>query len=209
MRRYRQGWPLVMLVVAGIAGCATTPPSSFYTLVPLSAPKGGQSSPLTQSPAIGVGPISFPAFLDRDQVVSRSGDGALKVDELHRWAGSLEDDFRRVLGENLTQLLGTSRVLLYSGELRYPVDLRVAVDVLSFEGTAQGEAVLKVRWTLLEPNADRALLAREGSYSAAAESQDPAAMVEAMSRTLGAFSRDLAEAIRAQQRPKPASRPGS
>ena len=124
------------------------------------------------------------------------------MDELHRWGGSLEDDFRRVLGENLTQLLGTGRVLLYSGALRYPVDLRVAVDVLSFEGTAQGEAVLKVRWTLLEPNADRALLVRESSYSAKAQSPGSAAMVEAMSRTLGAFSRDLAEAIRSQARKK-------
>lgn len=205
MRRHSKGWLLSIWVAAALAGCASTPPSSFYTLAPLPAPKGGQASPLAQSPAIGVGPISFPAFLERDQMVSRSGDAGLTVNELHRWGGSLEDDFRRVLGENLTQLLGTSRVLSYSGELRYPVDYRVAVDVLSFEGTAQGEAVLKVRWALLGPDADRVLLVREGSYSAKAQSPDPAAMVEAMSRALGAFSRDLAEAIRVQRRRKSAS----
>jgi uncharacterized lipoprotein YmbA len=192
MNGYAQVKPLVILIAAGLAACASTPPSSFYTLVALPAPKGEATRALAQSPAIGVGPISFPSFLDRDQMVSRSGDTGLNVDELHRWGGSLEDDFRRVLGEDLAQLLGTSRVLLYSGELRYPVDYRVAVDVLRFEGTAQSEAVLKVRWALLAPDA---------------QGQDPAAMVQAMSRTLGAFSRDLAEAIRAQSGRKPSSPP--
>lgn len=185
-----------------LTGCATTPPAAFYTLAPLPAAERGNSTAMGQSPAIGVGPINFPVFLERAQLVARSGSSLLTVDELHRWAGSLQDDFPRVLGENLAHLLNTSRVLLHTAEVRYPLDFRVVADVLRFEGTAQGEAVLKVRWAVLDPYSEAALLVREGSYRSRAGSSEQAAMVEAMSRALGDFSREVAEGIQRLPRPK-------
>ncbi len=153
-----------------------------------------------QSPAIGVGPVSFPAFLDRTQLVARSGSIVLNVDELNRWGGSLQDDFPRVLGENLAHLLGTSRVLLNTADVRYPLDFRVVADVLRFEGTDRGEVVLKVRWILLEPYTEQVLLVREGNYRATAVNAEPAAMVAAMGQALGDLSREVAEAIRSHLR---------
>jgi hypothetical protein len=191
-----------------LAGCATTPPSTFYTLEPLPAARLGSGTEVRQSPAIGIGPVSLPTFLDRPQLVTRSGSSRLAVDELHRWGGSLLDDFPRVLGENLAYLLGTSRILLPAAEVRYPVDFRVAVDVLRFEATVQGEAVLKVRWALLDPYTEEALLVQGHSYRSQAASTEPAALVEAMSRALGDFSREVAAALQARPRPRrPANEP--
>jgi uncharacterized lipoprotein YmbA len=200
--KYRLHMGFMALLGAALAGCATTPPASFYTLAPLPAAEADSAAVTSQSPAIGVGPISFPAFLDRAQLVGRSGASELTVDELHRWGGSLQDDFPRVLGENLAHLLGTARILLHSAEVRYPIDFRVAVDVLRFETTEKGEAVLKVRWAVLNPHTEEALLVRERNYRAATESREPSASVDAMSRVLGDFSRDVASTLRRRPRPK-------
>jgi len=185
-----------------LAGCATTPPAAFYTLAPLPGAAKSGSVATKQAPAIGIGPVSFPAFLDRAQLVVRSGSSALSLDELHRWGGSLQDDFPRVLGENLAYLLSTNRILLSTSEVRYPVDYRVTVDVLRFEGTDRGEAELKVRWAVLDPYTEEILSVRDGFYRDRATTAGPAAMVDAMSRTLGDFSRELAESIRVIPKPK-------
>jgi len=202
MRNYTRSIFLSALLGILLAGCGTTPPAAFYTLAPLPAAETGNGAVTEQSPAVGVGPVSFPAFLDRAQLVARSGSSELTVDELHRWGGSLQDDFPRVLGENLAHLLGTSRILLYSAEVPYPVDFRVAVDVLRFETTQRGEAVLKARWALLDPYTGEALQVKEETYRATAASGEPAALVDAMSRALGDFSRKVADAIRERPRPR-------
>ena len=138
-----------------MAGCASTPPSSFYTLSPLPAVAGSQAPTRRRDLAIGLGPVTFPVFLDRPQIVSRDAGNRLAVDEFNRWGGTLQDDFLRVWSENLAHLLGTSRILIFPSEIRYPLDFRIAADVLAFEGTPDGQAVLKVRWAVLDPISNR------------------------------------------------------
>ena len=117
--------------------------------------------------------------------------------------GSLEDDFLRVLGENLGQLLRTSRILVEPAEARFALDYRVVADVLSFEGTPGGEAVFKVRWSVLDPQMDQALTVRENTYRSSARSADPEAMIAALREALSVFSRDIAEQLRRLPKTKP------
>jgi uncharacterized lipoprotein YmbA len=185
-----------LLVVLLAAGCATTPPSTFYTLTPIPDAAGGKATLSDSGLAVGLGPVEFPEFLERPQIVSRAGSNRLEVDELHRWGGSLQDDFLRVLGENLSRLLGTSRIQVYPADARFPLDFRVIADVLSFEGTATGEAVLRVRWSVLDPFTEQALVVRKTAYRRQASGADREAMIAALSETVGAFSRDLADELR-------------
>ena len=196
---------LCLAWVLAIAGCAASPPSSFFTLRPLSA-ADGRGAVTDGTIAIGLGPVTFPGFLDRPQIVSRDGSNRLTLDEFNRWGGTLQDDFVRVWSENLTYLLGTSRVLIFPTEVRFPLDVRIAADVLTFEGTATGEAVLKVRWALLDPRLEQALAVRETSYRQPLRPpRDQAALIAAMSAALGVFSQEVAAAVRAL--PKPAAAP--
>lgn len=204
----RREWTkLVLGALVAVAGCATTPPSTFYTLTPI-ADAGGRARPLAESSiALGVGPVRFPAFLDRPQIVSRSAANRLDLDEFHRWGGSLQDDFLRVLGENLAHLLGTSRILVDPADMRFPIDFRVIADVLAFEGTAEGQAVLKIRWAILDPYLEQALVVRETAYRHPLASGEQGVMISALSETVGAFSRDVANELRRLPKPKPL--PGS
>jgi uncharacterized lipoprotein YmbA len=197
----RRGAACIFVLAA--TGCASTPPSSFYTLTPLPEAADRSLSLADRGPSVGVGPVVFPDFLDRPQIVSRAGSNRLALDELNRWAGSLQDGFLRVLGENLAHLLGTGRILVYPAEVRFTTDFRVIADVLRFEGGADGTAVLKVRWAVIDPYSERPLAVRESSYRSRIRGDDPEALVAAMSANVGAFSRELAETLRALPKPKP------
>jgi uncharacterized lipoprotein YmbA len=194
------GYTTTLLLALLGAGCASTPPSTFYTLTPVPAatelPGGITGGRL----AIGIGPIEFPDYLDRPQLVSRASAHRLSVDELHRWGGSLPEDFLRVLSENLAQLLATSRIVLLPGEARFALDYQVIAEVLTFEVEEGGEAVLKVRWAVLDPGQGSALLVRETSHRQPLSGSDPEAKVRGLSDVLGAFSRDLASELRALRR---------
>ncbi len=176
--------------------CAHSPPSNFYTLRPLAA-ADGRGATTGGVIGIGLGPVTFPTFLDRPQIVTRDQNNRLSVDEFNRWGGTLQDDFLRVLSENLGYLVGTSRIVTFPSEVRYPLDFRVTADVLTFEGTPGGEAVLKVRWAVLDPRLEQALAVQEGSYrQPLAPPADQAALIAALSAALGAFSEDVAATLR-------------
>lgn len=195
--RFAAGSAGLLLVNLTLGGCFFTAPSSFYTLnSTLPAAEELAVSLSDQDLAVGIGPIRFPEYLNKyQQVVSRATGNQLRVDEFHRWGGSLEDDFLRVLGENLGQLLGTSRILVEPAEVRFALDFRVVADVLKFEGTPGGDAVLKVRWGVLDAHMQQTLVIREDTYRSRAANSEPGAMVTALSETLSAFSRDIANQL--------------
>ena len=191
------------LTLVLMAGCAT-PPSSFYVLTPIPGAAGRASAISGGRLAVGLGPVTFPQFLDRPQIVAREGANRLSLDELHRWGGSLQDEFLRVWSENLAVLLETSRILVFPSEVRAPVDFRILATVLAFEGTPDREAALKVRWVVQDGQGDRVLAVREDRYaSPLRQGGGEEALVAAMSECLGAFSRDVADVVRGLPKPVP------
>jgi uncharacterized lipoprotein YmbA len=194
---------VTVLALALLAGCAT-PPSHFYVLTPMPEAAGRAAGMSGGRLALGVGPVTFPQFLDRPQIVARDGANRLALDEFHRWGGSLQDDFLRVWGENLGTLLDTSRILVFPAELRTPLDFRILATVLSFEGVSGREAVLKVRWVVQDGQGERVLAVREDRYtSQLSPGGGEEALVAAMSACLGAFSRDVADVVRELPKPAP------
>src|SRR5664279_3044471 len=86
-----------------LTGCASSPSSKFYQLNPgqnKTSVTGDVS--LDQSQVIAIGPVRIPDYLDRPQIVTRSGKNELKLSEFDRWAGSLESDVNRVLVEDIS-----------------------------------------------------------------------------------------------------------
>jgi uncharacterized lipoprotein YmbA len=86
-----------------LVSCSTTPAVKYYTLNPLSEMKPDISQGVSRdSIAIGVGPVEFPRFLDRPQIVTRKSQHRVEVSEFHRWAGSFSEDFLQVLAKNIS-----------------------------------------------------------------------------------------------------------
>lgn len=182
--------PIVLLVTATLAGClGSSPPSSFYELIPMEGPSGSAKSDVS----VAIGAVQLPALLDRPQLVLRLGQHERAVDEFARWAEPLGTAVPRILADNLARLLGTDRV--GPSEAGSSSDFVVEVTVTRFDATVDGNAVLSCRWWLMD--GDRNILTvRSGRYSATPPSPAMADIVGALNATLDDLSTAIADAIR-------------
>jgi hypothetical protein len=172
-------------------------PTTFYLLSSLVSddPEAlADASP--DGPAVGVGPVELPAHLNRPQIVTRAEDNRLDLAEFQKWGEPLREGFTRVLAEDLAVLLKTQRVVAYPWSRRTPIDHRLRVDVLRFSA-GPGDAVqLRCRWTLYDGKG-RPAATRVTQVSEPAPVGDYDAVVAAMSRTVEALAREVAQTIQA------------
>jgi uncharacterized lipoprotein YmbA len=184
-----------LLVVLGCTG--TTQKARFYKLNSLTGPESTATTNETgRGVAVGIGPIKFPDHLDRPEIVTRTSNNALQLAEFDRWAGSLEKDFSRILAENLSILLSTDYIFMFPFTQATPIDYRVAVEVVRFDGHLGKNATLIARWSVLEEGEKKALKSvRRSSITKATDGNSYEAMAAALSRTVEEFSREITSTI--------------
>ena len=175
-----------------LAGCAGSESVRYYVLnVSSTAPVSGAA---IRDIAVGIGPVEFPEYLDRPQIVTRTSQNELYMADFDRWAESLKDNTIRVLAEDLATLLPSRRVVTYPWKRATPVDYQVTIQVSRFDRLEQGESVLAVRWRVLDGGGGE-LLSRTSTYRETPSGPDYPATVAAMNRNLEAFGRDVAMSI--------------
>jgi len=188
----------VGLLGALAAGCfGGSPQPQFYTLSEASGPAAGP--PLASLPELGlvVGPIEFPRYLDRPEIVTRDGANRLVLADAHRWGGSLRNDILRVVGDDLGRLLGTARVAIYPTEPRFKATYRILLDIREFEGKRGEGVVLRVRWTIAAVSDGHAVFVAESRFEQLVASASVDDMVAAESAALGTLIRQIAERVAA------------
>ena len=198
MRRSLRMLPLGLVACA--LGClgSSTPPA-FYALRPME-PAAATASAAPSELGIVVGPIEIPRYLDRPEIVTLGGAHRLDVWDEHRWGGSLRTDMLRAMSDDLGTLLGTTRVAVYPVEPPFPVDHRVLLDVLAFEGVLGRSVVLHTRWSVVPAAGDRGAVLGEFRVEQPVASASFEDLVAAESAALGALSRELAARIAALPR---------
>jgi uncharacterized lipoprotein YmbA len=189
---------LVCLVTAWaltLGGCATAPPVEFYTLsaaIPAPPPAALRAS---GEVAIRVGPVVLPEFLERPHIVVRTTSNRIDVDEFHRWGGSLQEDFSRILAQNLSALMATNRVHVYASREQLEPTYRLAIDVQQFDGRLGEGVTLNAVWTFVDDHTTDVLLVRRFAFLAPAATPDYEGLVAAHSAALAALCRDIATEI--------------
>jgi uncharacterized lipoprotein YmbA len=176
-----------------LGACASTP-SHFYVLNTLSASETVPATAAERGPVIGVGPITFPKYLDRPQIVTRASRNQLTLGEFDRWAEPLQENFSRVLAENLALLIPTDHILLNPWSRPAALDYQVRVEVLHFDGWLGGESSFIARWSILD-RAERELVSRKSHLNAPVGGRDYEALVVALNQMLETLSRDIATEI--------------
>jgi len=190
------GWAFLLLVFF-LAACSSTPPVAYYTLNTL--PEMQQEIPaavMDDTLAIGVGPVEFPKFLDRPQIVTRKSQNQIEVSEFHRWAGSFPGDFSRVLAKNISILLPSDRVAVYPWGEQFSPTYRVKLDVEQFDGQLGERVVLDVTWMVTDQEGTNKLLVRKSLIEEPVSDKNYEALVEAKSNALNTLSRTIVEEIR-------------
>ena len=192
---------IILLVCFISAGCSflevRPDPSRFFALTSL--PRTGQraqDAAGTNALALGIGPIKFPGYLDRQQFVTRISQNRFAVAENDRWAEPLEENFSRVLSQNLSILLQTERIVAYPWERSQQPTYQVQVEVLHFEPNAEQIVELWARWSIIDSRKKTASV-KESYLTHPARDKSAEASVAGMSELVSDLSKEIAAAIRA------------
>jgi uncharacterized lipoprotein YmbA len=187
-------WLASALLASGLSACATSPPSEFYVLTPLPAADSPSATEGRRNhPALGVGPVKLPAYLDRSEIVTRTGSNSLKLANFHRWGEPVTDNFTRVLAMDLGLLVNTNQVSLAPWPRYVPVDYQVVVEADRFDVGTDDKAVLVARWLILGGGEEGNVL-RSGStvITEPAASGDYTDITAAMSHAVAELARQIA-----------------
>jgi uncharacterized lipoprotein YmbA len=183
---------LIAVMLTALAGCATTPPSRFYILSAVSADTAAPPS----GPAIGVGPVELPRYLDRPQIAVRSGANELLYNETHRWAEELKDNLTDVLAENLARLVPTDRVTVFPWGRMTTIDYQVVAEISRFDADTSGNVALFANWKIYREQSREVVAQKTTVFTEPVGGDDYTEIVAAQSRALAALSREIAAAIR-------------
>jgi uncharacterized lipoprotein YmbA len=190
----------LLLAANGCSLLAPQPdPTRFYLLTSIedpSAPPAGSGEGIS----LGLGPIRFPEYLDRPEVVIRTSANQVKLSPVDRWAEPVKSGFRRVLADNLGKLLRTERILTFPWYRKARIDYQVHVSVQRFDADPQGTAVLIVRWGVKAHDGKTFGDVRESRYESQGNGVDPGADAGSLSEVLGSFSRDVAKSLSSLER---------
>ncbi|TCV91466.1 hypothetical protein EC912_11159 [Luteibacter rhizovicinus] len=179
-------WPTLLAVT--LAGCATTAPMHFHTLVPQAS---GAATANAASFLIDVQPVDIPPQVDQPQLILRQGASDVVMLDGERWASPLADEVRGALSADLSSMLGTHDVNGLPRGAGQSI-VRIKLDVRRFDSELGGQATLEAAWTV------------RGKTSAACASRvsEPAGssysdLVQAHQRALAQVAGQIAQVARA------------
>jgi uncharacterized protein len=177
-------------------GCRSiTPSMTYYLLNPVTA---GPTSPADAdgqtAMIVGIRPIELPGYINRVQMVKRTGQNQLEIASYHRWADYPDRMIQRVLGENLQLLMADARVYSAPWPAGLKPDVTVDFAFLELIGTTDKKMMLSALWTVTGKE-DPSLSHRTTlSETMAGTGFDD--LAAAHSRALEILSRDVAETLR-------------
>jgi uncharacterized lipoprotein YmbA len=178
-----------------LTACGSSPPSHFYRLTPASAAIGA-----SQQPALGIGPVRIPEFLDRSALVFSGEANRLQVAGTELWAEPLADGVQRVVGMNVAQLVGSDNLSYFPWDPRHAPQYGIRINVLDLDADAQ-RATLVADWELYRPGDGATVRKRISTFTHALAGQPLAAseLPAAYSALLLQLSETIAAAIREDQ----------
>lgn len=180
-----------------LSGCfGTSMPTRFYTLSP---PENHRPETLTNfKDVLVIGPITIPEYLDRRQIVSRSGQNGIVLAEFDQWSSSLNDELTRLLVATISERLVSRHIAVLSGKFsaipKTGKMYRMPVKIVDFHGYRGGSVVLNAFWGVVgsEGGHDTYLFTHESTITETVSGNSYEALVEAMGRAAGKLAIEIA-----------------
>ena len=185
-----------LLMILLFAACSSTPPVKYYTLNTLSEMQQDISKDASSDQmVIGLGPMAFPKYLNRPQIVIRQSPNRVKVSEFNRWASPLQEEFLRVLAKNISILLPMSRVAVYPWTDQFSPTHRIKLNVEQFDGRFKEHVVLDVSWSLTLQKDENDPVVKNSLIKEPVTTEDYEAIVAAKSRAIAELSQEIVSVI--------------
>ncbi len=141
-------------------------------------------------------PITMPSYMLRNQIVTLSNDGSVKLAEFNRWAESAQSGFTRVMVDNIAAASDNIDVFAYPSVGDNALNLRVYVN--NCIGTLGGDLELNGKWQVTGNDLQ---FAKDFSIKEKSD-KNYASYVGAINKALGELSYDIVKNIAEQQRLK-------
>jgi uncharacterized lipoprotein YmbA len=196
---------LASLLVVLAAGCsnllAPQPDPTHFFLLAADSSAASAAAPGASNAAahlvIGLGPVHFPDYLARAEMITRLSEDRVAVSSGERWAEPLDVSFKRVLAHDLSNALSGAQVAVFPWvDEAIPPGYLVKLTIDRFDTDAQGNAQLVARWTLSATNPVRVVYSSSSAIGVPASSgTDRSAAVSALNQAVSQFARQLATAI--------------
>lgn len=188
---------LILISLALFANCGSSPPIQKYILTPsierdVETLYDNSDTEIT----IGIGSIEFSDYLMRPEMISFKGSNELNVDQFNRWGEPLEENFERVLIENLSRLIPTDRIYIFPWQEEEPNSFQITISVREFGMHADSMVVLDARWSVSKNIKRDFLMTKKSFYTENAAGVSIERRVTLLSDLIGKFSRDVANEIR-------------
>jgi len=113
----------------------------------------------------------------------------------------LEENFTRVLSQNLGMFLGGVRVIRYPWQTSQRPNSQIEMEVLRFEPNTRQEVELLAGWTLIDVSNKTVLVSKDSRITRRTAAKSMEASVATLSETLGDLSREIADTILARFKP--------
>ncbi len=141
-----------IFLATSLAACGASRPVTYYNLTALPPASETRHEPSEGTGlSLGLGPIILPESLSRPQMALRMDDQRLRYDDLHRWSGSLSEDFAETLLEDiLSRLPPGTTALVFPWQGHFSPSHRLTMTVIRFDGALGGQVTLKARWSLTQ-----------------------------------------------------------
>ncbi len=177
------------LLLVGLGGCSSPDPT-YYTLqtVPGTLIPGPPTTIEVRRPGLA-------GYLDRSDIVLKSQSYKLSLNSQKAWAEPLGDMIGRVLTQDLSQRLPGKSVFTQSGAITADADLRVEVDIQSFDADGTGDVMLTAEVAIERGMTHHPQTTRHLSLRAPLNGSGEAAQVAAMSGLLGSLADQIANDI--------------
>jgi len=193
-------WAWMLLLSA----CTVLPPpqpdrTKYFVLTSIAGAKDPAAPSATvvsgtSNLVVGLGPIKFPQYLRRPEVVTRTSASEISISDTDRWAEPLDSGFTRVMSENLSQILGTQQIVVFPWYNSNRLDYQVIVNVRRFETDSKGQPELDAQWTIRNGHGTKLLASRESDITTPADPGDPSPSF-GLSQAVGSLSREIASQI--------------
>ncbi len=187
---------LCCALITALSGCrAITPPVAYYSLSSIAGPTAVTDTEGNRGISIGIRTVDLPGYVNRIQMVKRTGPNQMAIAAYHRWADYPDRMVLRLIGENLQTLLADARVYPAPWPAGFKPDVILDVTFHELIGTSEKKVLLSAVWTI---TGKENLSAAQFHRTTLAETMPGSRyndLAAAHSRALEALCREVAESL--------------
>lgn len=188
---------LLVSLCLSLSGCLNldpqADPSRFYHL---SATHEARTLQEEDGLNVGLMRVNVPAYLKNRKIVVRLDSEEIRYSEIHRWSEDVESTISRALATDLVASNRIQRVSVVPWDENITHDVEIKVHILQFDGSVDGNVILRALWDIRDPSTGNNLASGDTSINRSGwNGRNYGRLASMMSDALASLSKDLSEAM--------------